>query len=276
MAPLQSRVNQIHRRRTDPNLYVAVVGEFNSGKSTFINALLRHKVLKSSAVVRTAVATRIAYGPRPDFSVLFEEQQRPLSYLNDRTVLRKQLMRWLSGTQLQDDLYAYLSVATTEEAVTTHIKGITIYYPANFLQQNIVIIDTPGINAQEGGKELHTPLIQQVVEQEADLAIIIIPAYAALTNVLYEFMQGPLKPLLHRCIPILTQMDQVTEAGDRQRILKDAHNRMVEFVSGTKSVHIYDASAKSVLDALQTNSTGLNALMSLNRRSGSFCVTSAH
>lgn len=252
-ARLQIRVSHIHRRRTDPNLYVAVVGEFNGGKSTFINALLRQKVLKSSPVVRTAATTRIVYGPCLDFTVLFEGQKRSMSYLNDRGLLRKQLTHLLPGTQLQDDQYTYLHIVTTEEAVTQYVKEITLYHPAKFLQQNIVIIDTPGINAQEGGKELHTHLIQNVVEQEADLAIIIIPAYASLANVLYEFMQSSLKPFLHRCIPILTHMDQIDEEKDRQRILKDAHKRMVEFVGGTKPVHVYDAAAKVVLDTFQNS-----------------------
>jgi ribosome biogenesis GTPase A len=60
---LQARVGQIQRRRTDPNLYVAVVGEFNGGKSTFINALLRQKILKSSVVERTAVPCQTGRQP---------------------------------------------------------------------------------------------------------------------------------------------------------------------------------------------------------------------
>jgi len=38
---IDSQINQIQKRRGDPNLYLAVIGEFSSGKSTFINALLR-------------------------------------------------------------------------------------------------------------------------------------------------------------------------------------------------------------------------------------------
>jgi GTPase SAR1 family protein len=34
-------MKRIRKRCADPNLYLAVIGEFSSGKSTFINALLR-------------------------------------------------------------------------------------------------------------------------------------------------------------------------------------------------------------------------------------------
>jgi len=42
---LQQQVDRIRQRQQDPKLYLAVVGEFSSGKSTFINALLRDELL---------------------------------------------------------------------------------------------------------------------------------------------------------------------------------------------------------------------------------------
>ena len=58
---LSQRIVRIKQRRDDPTFYLAVIGEFSSGKSTFINALLRDVLLKTSALVTTATATRISY-----------------------------------------------------------------------------------------------------------------------------------------------------------------------------------------------------------------------
>ena len=58
---LSQRIVNIKKRRDDPTFYLAVIGEFSSGKSTFINALLCDDLLKTSALVATATATRISY-----------------------------------------------------------------------------------------------------------------------------------------------------------------------------------------------------------------------
>ncbi len=40
---IDQHINHIQKRRNDPNLYLAIIGEFSSGKSTFINAVSRAK-----------------------------------------------------------------------------------------------------------------------------------------------------------------------------------------------------------------------------------------
>ena len=59
---LSENLDTVKKRYADPNLYLAVIGEFSSGKSTFINALLRDDLLKTSSLVTTATATTITYG----------------------------------------------------------------------------------------------------------------------------------------------------------------------------------------------------------------------
>src|SRR5436305_140273 len=64
-AELARRLTQIRERREDANLYLAVIGEFSSGKSTLINALLRENLLPTSVVqATTAAATVLRAGPR--------------------------------------------------------------------------------------------------------------------------------------------------------------------------------------------------------------------
>lgn len=70
---LHSQMAKIQQRRNDPNLYLAVIGEFSSGKSTLINALLKDELLKTSALVTTAAATRIRHGDGLAVQVTFDE-----------------------------------------------------------------------------------------------------------------------------------------------------------------------------------------------------------
>lgn len=51
--PAQVKLIQETRSRLDDIFMLVVVGEFNSGKSTFINALLGHKVLKEGVLPTT-------------------------------------------------------------------------------------------------------------------------------------------------------------------------------------------------------------------------------
>ena len=56
VALLDKYIN-LSNRVADAKFYLAVVGEFSSGKSTFINALLRKRLLKEAVKPTTAAAT---------------------------------------------------------------------------------------------------------------------------------------------------------------------------------------------------------------------------
>jgi GTPase Era involved in 16S rRNA processing len=248
LSELNGRLRQIQRRRDDPNLYVAVVGEFNSGKSTFINALLHQNLLQSSHLVRTAAPTKIIYAPQLDFTVLFLGQQKPLGYLKEREQLKQQLRAISPVAKMPGELRPLLHLITTDEKIAPHVQEVTIYHPSPFLGQHIVIIDTPGINKIEQ----HSEITQHVIGQQADLAIVLIPAYAPLSNVLTTFLEGPLKPFLHRCIPVVTCIDQIPTQYQQQ--LLDGIQQDLRTIRGAEqSVTLYSAAAKVVLDTMDPN-----------------------
>ena len=56
---ISARIMSIKKKRKDSKLYLAVIGEFSSGKSTFINALLGFRLLKDAVMPTTACATYI-------------------------------------------------------------------------------------------------------------------------------------------------------------------------------------------------------------------------
>src|ERR1700694_5640462 len=60
-------VNQLRQAELDLDelFLLVVVGEFNSGKSAFINALLGARVLREGVTPTTAVITRLRYAPAP-------------------------------------------------------------------------------------------------------------------------------------------------------------------------------------------------------------------
>lgn len=110
---------------------MVVVGEFSSGKSTFINAIIGRDVLKHAATETTATVTYI-------YNVVKEDRR-----LNSCEI------EFNGGEKVYfanlDKLIEYTTV-NSEINVAGSIKSVSIYI--NFLNVNypIVIADTPGLN----------------------------------------------------------------------------------------------------------------------------------
>lgn len=106
---------------------VAVVGEFNRGKSSLINALLGMNVLPADITPTTATINRVVYSVIP-YSRLHmrngQVEEIPLTMLKGRV------------TKLSQE--AQSAAEQVEEAV--------IGYPTVFCRNNISILDTPGLN----------------------------------------------------------------------------------------------------------------------------------
>jgi hypothetical protein len=97
-------------------------------------------------------------------------------------------------------------VVRSDDHITPHVAHVSVAHPAPFLHEGILIIDTPGTNATT---QEHGMITRQVVESEADAAIIINPATVPISQSPAEFLAGPLRPYLHHCLLVVTRMDQI-------------------------------------------------------------------
>ncbi|MDP3115090.1 MAG: dynamin family protein [Candidatus Cloacimonadaceae bacterium] len=119
----------------DSQLLVTVLGEFSSGKSTFINALLGEKLLAMKIKPTTATITKIEYGKNRQLIVHFlngKTEAHPLDKIDTFTV-----ERFVSEDRILDDI---------------HYVQVTI---DNDLLAKIDIADTPGFNSH---LEKHTDI----------------------------------------------------------------------------------------------------------------------
>ena len=98
---------------------IAVIGQFSSGKSTFLNALLGQDILPSGLTPVTAKAVRLKFAKMPLLSVKFINGSESLLASSDLAELNK------LGEQ---------------------ISGMTLYAPSEILKE-INFIDTPGLNS---------------------------------------------------------------------------------------------------------------------------------
>lgn len=207
----EKRLDEIEQRAADPNLNLAVIGEFCSGKSTFINALIRSRLLKASCVATTASVTRIRYGPALAISASFADSKAITATQDDFIDLRQALAKWQPEVALDDSLKELLDRLTSDPPVAQHVGYIDITLPLDQLVDNLVILDTPGIGAGTVDATRHDDLTQRVVVEVADCALVLIPSEGPLTATLIRFLESCARPFLHRCIFVMTAMDRQTE-----------------------------------------------------------------
>jgi hypothetical protein len=243
---LRQRIDQIEQRSRDKEFYLAIVGEWNSGKSTFINALLRQPLLATASKPTTAVNTQIRYGKRLDITVTFKAQGRPLSYRQQRAQLLATLSKLMPNLPKEGLTEQRLIALLTAEdhGIADQIERVVINHPADFLRDGIVLIDTLGANAEN--KE-HQPITQAIVENEADAAIILLPELTQASLSFTKFFGELLNPFLQRCIFLVTRMDNLEEEADQQAVIRQVHRRLVNEMQVVAPT-IYPTAAKVVLD----------------------------
>lgn len=130
---LMEELQAVLTRLRDDTFKVAVVGEFSSGKSTFLNALIGKDILKHGVKETTATITEI---------VNDIHEGKTEIYFTDGTV------KTLSSDKNLDnlDIGKYTTTDKSEFDVATQIDRVVIHKEVLPTTQPVVFIDTPGLN----------------------------------------------------------------------------------------------------------------------------------
>lgn len=107
----------------DERFNLVVLGEFNHGKSTFVNAMIGEAILPVGITPTTATINHIVYSETP----------------SARAVLR-------DGTARAVDLAEIAQYVTLEGEHSASIRYLELGYPADLLRDRITLVDTPGVN----------------------------------------------------------------------------------------------------------------------------------
>jgi small GTP-binding protein len=122
----------------DERFTIVVLGEFNHGKSTFINALLGASVLPTGITPTTAVLSHISHGAKESATLVFESGER-------KPVAIEKLAAWLTVEGLAEK-----STAGQAGQTGQGVHHVEITHPAagagGNLGDRVTIVDTPGVN----------------------------------------------------------------------------------------------------------------------------------
>ena len=205
---LERLIENARKRLENPNLYVAVIGEFTSGKSSLINAWVDADLLVTDILpATTASATCIRAGAEPALRVdWIDEKQQPHT----------------SSPGSIEELSLELSRVTTDEATAAAVECVHAELPTPELGKQIVIIDTPGTDVDN---PRHAKVAAWAAEDISDLLLITLPANAPLGQRFESFLKDHVAEALHRALFVVTKIDLIPQK-QRSRLMEQTISRV--------------------------------------------------
>ncbi len=222
------RIEDVREQLNSGELSVAVVGEINRGKSTFLNALMGEEVFPSRTMVCTAGVTVLDHGEEPRAKVIYKDdttEEIDLSGTEPAQALKEVVSR--SNKDVQD------------------IQVTRVWYPNPFTGNGLVLVDTPGVNDPDHWREE----ITYSYLAEADAVIMLLDPMQPLSASETEFLDSKiLDRSISNLIFVVNKIDDVPRA-DRE----DALDRVEEILSEhVPNPTVYPVAAKPALEAKQT------------------------
>jgi GTPase SAR1 family protein/gas vesicle protein len=226
--PLFHDVKQtIDRRQRESRLFLGVVGEFSSGKSTLINALTRETLLRTDVLQgTTAAATLLYFGESLAVNVRHHKKNLLANAVDKISTGVKSfigLFQTAPPPPTRDDLLALIHQSTSDEEFAKDILQVDVELPADTLRSGLVIVDTPGANA---ANSRHGIVTSSALRDLCDAALVVVPAEAAGSESLMSFLKEHAADVLHRCVFIVTKVDLLRRKSDRDRVLTSLHARL--------------------------------------------------
>ena len=210
LARIQSEAAALEARADDPRLYLGIVGESSTGKSTFINALLGFELLKESALLETTCApTLLSKGNDFTITVNFWNGKpwvcHPASNASRRFRMCVGVEHVLECIEKASE---FINKYTAEEDVSKTVADVRIEIPGDYwhLPDNIVVVDTPGLNTDN---PRHGMVTCAAVRNLCDLCCVLTSATAPLPDTLVRFVSENLREMQGRCVYVATQLDRV-------------------------------------------------------------------
>lgn len=241
---LKKSCEGIKNKYDSKRLYLAVVGEFSSGKSTFINALVGQRLLKEAVFPTTACATFIEHqGKELVVAVLFNDGKK---YAVKSNMLEK-VNLYLQQRYHQEvaNIHRLIELLTSDTTIAKDVKALMIDVPDAKFPPNIVLIDTPGFNPGALETNNHFEITSDVVENISDMAIVLTSAQQAMSASLQHFLLEHVRRCLHRCIFVVSKIDLIA-AEERSDVLDFTRHEITNRL-GVSTPFLYGVSSVTML-----------------------------
>jgi small GTP-binding protein len=223
------RKKLIHKLDED-RFHLVVVGEFNHGKSTFVNALLGVTVLPVGVTPTTAAIHHLKYGDPASACVVYTSGERKdIPFDQTRTFA-------VGGGQTAED-----------------VDFLEVSYPAPLLKERILLVDTPGVNDLSHQR---ADITYSYIPR-ADAVLFLLDAGQILKESERVFLQEKLlKASRDKIVFVITKWDILSE-DEQKEALAYARTQLANLV---KDPVLFPISAESALAGRRTES-GMDELL---------------
>jgi GTPase SAR1 family protein len=202
-------------------LHLVVLGEFNHGKTTFVNALLGGEVLPMGVTPTTAVVHEIAHGPDREAAIVFEDGRREALPVD-------QVGSWVVGGG----------------GLKEGVRHLELTEPSALLEGGLVLVDTPGVN----DLNLQRAEITYGYVPRADAVIFLLDAGQILKDSERSFLAGKLlSGVADRVLFVLNKVDLLDDAELAEAIAY-AETHLAELLPTPK---LFPVSAERALRRVQ-------------------------
>ena len=197
--------------RLDEEVFrLVVVGEFSRGKSTFVNALLRRKVLPAFKNPTTAIISKIVYGTKPNFKIYYKGRSAPQS------LSEEDFKKLIASKEPDETDAASVKEFIKSQEFFSSVDYAEISYPLDFCKNGVEIVDTPGTNDLNVGRmEITYGYLNR-----ADAVIMMLSATQPLSKSESKFLhERIIGNRINDIFFVISQKDDLNDESECQRVI---------------------------------------------------------
>ena len=172
------KLDSLHVRAKEP-MKVAITGQFSSGKSTFLNALLSKNILPTGITPVTSKVNYIKYGDELKIKIRYKDGREEYQRVEN------------------------IAKFTDQRGEVEEIEYLTLYVPLELLK-TVEFVDTPGLNSQAMTDTTTTQKVLKEVDGIIWLSLIDNAGKLSEANVLKEY----LNEYQNKSLCVLNQKDK--------------------------------------------------------------------
>lgn len=188
---------------------IVIVGEFSVGKSTFLNALMGEKILPSYSDETTATVTFLRHKNKAD------NQQKGRVYYADGSCE--------DIDSIETDVISHYVSTRSDIPVAATVNHLDLFLDSHFLDGNITLVDTPGLNGTADG---HREITEAQI-MKSNVCLFMFSADRPGGKSEFEFL-SQIKTKANKIIFVLNKIDQI-RTNENESYEKVAENLLKNF-----------------------------------------------
>lgn len=227
---ISNTIKKINNIYNEKMVKVSILGEFSSGKSTFINGILNEDILSYGDEPTTSINTVIKYGNKPSISAITANGE--IKKINKKNIS------------------SYIKEGERKKKYNT----LEIVSGNNYLKDGLVIIDTPGANINKYEHNLQ----RKKAIKESSVGIFLISCQSLTSDSFIKFLKEN-KDELQKVIFVLTKVDtyedeeisiDMDNKTPKQKLRSSLEyvNDVIKEYGGIKSPQVLAVSSKAFME----------------------------